>query len=70
MTLAFTPAPSKSGDKAAEFEIECGWDAFEHAREALDPGSTPFSARVASQVRDGANSEGTCAERMSNSQIK
>ena len=65
MTLAFTPAPSKSGEKGAEFEKECGWDAFERAREALDPDSTPFAARVASQVRDGANSEGTCAEAMS-----
>ena len=65
VTLDFTPAPSKTGTVAAQFELKCAWTPFEEARRILDPESTPFAARVASQCRDGAASEGTCAESMS-----
>ena len=66
VTLDFPPAPSKTGSVAAQFEIKCAWEPFENARKILDPESTSFAARVASQCRDGAASEGTCAEAMSN----
>ena len=63
-TLPYFPAPSKEGAKAADFEIKHAWGPLEEAREKLDPESVPFSARIASQCRDGAATEGVTARHM------